>query len=88
MAKNEFPNTLKLHPKYLERKVIAFLPNFGRIEKLGKELTLDELVDWYRANDKASNIKIFLGVIPPNYKSPFDKPFPKAPINKVEDEAE
>lgn len=81
----DFPNKLQLRPQFLNKMIRAFLPNFGFVEKIGKDLSFDELVDWYRANSPKSNATIFLGVIPPDYKSPFDKKFPKAP--KLEDDA-
>ena len=90
MAKNKNndpQNTLRINPKFLECRQLINLKHFGRIDKLLKDFTLDELADWYLHSCHEKTKKShFLGTLSPSYKFPYAKEFPKSPI--LEDDTE
>lgn len=92
MAKHKFsdlPNILRINPKFLEDRLLINLKHYGRQDKLLKDFTLDELADWYLHSCHPKTKKShFLGALPPNYKFPYAKEFPKSPIQDLEDDAE
>lgn len=92
MAKNKLSNTeniLRINPKFLQCRQLITLKHFGRVDKMLKDFTIDELADWYlhSCHDKTKKTH-FLGALPPSYKFPYSKAFPKSPLfdeNDIED---
>jgi hypothetical protein len=88
--KNNDPlNTLRINPRFLEDRILINLKHFGRMDKLLKEFSLDELADWYLHSCHEKTKKThFLGALSPSYKFPYQKEFPKSPILEDNDEQE
>ena len=79
--------TLKLNPKFLNCRFSVSLGRFGKqLSKEGKDFSLDELAEFWLISDQKTRGNLFLGILAPDYISPFDSKskFPK--INEDEDQ--
>ena len=85
----EFSNPLRFRDKFSNVDVNQKVGRFGQMKKSTADFTFDEMVEFYLNMHQKSKDVFFTGVIPPNYKSPFeDKPFPKNPLENESDSAE
>lgn len=72
-TKNKFPNSLKIQPWLKNRKFLGMNGRFGATDKLWKDFTFDELVEFKISHSKETINKHLTGVVPPDYVGPFDK---------------
>ena len=68
----KFPNQLRIQPWLIDRMFIGRNGRFGTTEKAWKDFSFDELCEFAIAHNKETVDKHFIGIIPPNYVSPFD----------------
>jgi len=87
--KSTFPNALKIQPWLKNRIFRGTNGRFGVTEKLWKDFSFDELVEFSIAHNKATVNKHLTGVVPPDYVGPFDKEIklPVKPESKEDGEA-
>lgn len=88
--KKKFPNELRIQPWLEDRMFLGKNGRFGATRKAWKDFTFDELCEFSIAHDKKTNDKHLLGIIPPDYVSPFDASIelPVKPENKNDEEGE
>ena len=72
-----FPNQLKLKKGVDKLQFIGVNGRFGMTAKNFVDFSFDELCEFKLSHDATTANKFLIGIIPPNYKSPFDKAPPK-----------
>lgn len=71
----DFPNLIRVNDRLLKlnARFIGVNGRFGQTNKLWKDFSLDEIIEFARCHNNKTVNHHLIGAVPPNYVGPWDK---------------